>query len=318
MSQAEVNQTASTKMGLHPLRNALPASPEQETITPIIRSTPFSKNIINQASASLQQRKRQRMTVFETYQLAQQARTKLQIEASRPAHNLRLLVGHANMLDSLMLELADAEQEQERWFNQTVSGATKASEGEQHPAIAPTPIKQHIQWADTILEEEDTLMDSASESSDSSDSDSDYDEDVDEEMSVAYATPFRRARTPPAKITITSHEIELDDDASSTTSEDVEDEDSDDGDLALVRVPSHQPPELLHDSDDSDSSEDESMPPSPEQPVFEISEKQARANKTSSVISPSRPLSPPAEQASFFDEGYYLPQRSAGAMIRAF
>jgi len=67
--------------------------------------------------------KKQKMSITQTYFLAHSARGKLSREAARPDHDLRLLVGHANMLDSLMVDLANAEQEQERWFNKTVSGA---------------------------------------------------------------------------------------------------------------------------------------------------------------------------------------------------
>jgi hypothetical protein len=63
------------------------------------------------------------MSITQTYYLAHKVRAKLSYEAARPDHDLHLLVGHANLLDSLMLELADAERQQERWFNQSVSGA---------------------------------------------------------------------------------------------------------------------------------------------------------------------------------------------------
>ena len=50
------------------------------------------------------------------------------LEVGRPNHCLRLLVGHANLLDSLLLELSGAEREQEPWFNQSVYEATKVPE----------------------------------------------------------------------------------------------------------------------------------------------------------------------------------------------
>ena len=84
------------------------------------------------------------MSITQTYYLAHAARKKLTREASRADHDLRLLVGHANLLDSLMLDLADAEQEQERWFNQTVSGVSKS---------APSSDARHIQWAETVVED---------------------------------------------------------------------------------------------------------------------------------------------------------------------
>lgn len=297
-------------MVAHPLRNALEASPDQtSSLSPIIRSTPFSKNIISIASSL--PNKRQKMSIHQTYVLAHQARNKLTLEASRPAHNLRLLVGHANMLDSLMLELADAEKEQERWFHQTVSRANEAS-------TEPSK-RQHIQWADTVIpeedEEEDTAMDTPFDSpSDSSDSDSEDDEAADDDaMSAAFASPVRRAPSPPATIIITTTEVDPNEESDD---EGYEDEDSEDGDLALVRVRSHSnnPPELLHEDSDVSESEDESMPPSPEQPLFELSEKQSNHKTTNTAQSL---LSSRNERSGFFDEEYYLPERNS-AMVTAY
>ena len=64
------------------------------------------------------------MSITRVYYLANKVWAKLSSEASRPDHNLRLLVGHANLLDLLMLELTDAECEQESWFNQSMQGAS--------------------------------------------------------------------------------------------------------------------------------------------------------------------------------------------------
>jgi hypothetical protein len=68
------------------------------------------------------------MSITQTYFLAHSARGKLSKEASRADHDLRLLVGHANLLDSLMLDLASAEQEQEQWFTKTVSQSEEVVE----------------------------------------------------------------------------------------------------------------------------------------------------------------------------------------------
>jgi hypothetical protein len=176
------------------------------------------------------------MSLSQTYFIASSARAKLGKEACRPDHNLRLLVGHANLLDALMLELRDAEREQEAWFNHSVKKA------EEQP--------QHIRWADTIVEDEDD--------DDSSDSDSDSEFD---EAEFEMATPLRRIRSPP--VIITSEEIEDDDD-----DEDMYEDLEDSPELALTRTESH-PPELIHDSD----SEDDSPPASPPQPNFSFNEK---------------------------------------------
>lgn len=88
------------------------------------------------------------MSITQTYSLAHNARSKLSCEASRADYDLRLLVGYANLLDTLMLKLAEVEQDQETWFNESVKLATKMVE-------AP----QHIRWADTDTNVEDPEQD---------------------------------------------------------------------------------------------------------------------------------------------------------------
>jgi hypothetical protein len=231
------------------------------------------------------------MSVTQTYYLAHTARGKLSSEAARADHNLRLLVGHANLLDSLMLELAEAEQEQESWFNQSVKKATKTEE------------PKHIQWADTIVE--DPAEDWQAEDADSSDSDSEYDSDDDMDMEMEAGM-------------VSLHRVQSNTVITSVSEKD-EEEYEDDGEedfegLQLHLTPSHSasPPELDHDSDSSD---DDSMPPSPPSdtlPTF--SEKQEIA--TTSYYSKQSSI-PPSQQQAFFDEGFYLPQRSSNGLISA-
>jgi hypothetical protein len=104
--------------------------------------------------------KKQKMSITQTYFLAHSARGKLSREAARADHDLRLLVGHANMLDSLMIDLANAEQEQERWFNKSLSGAR----GEE----------QEMTHENTIVEEPE--VDWEAEDAESSDEE-DYEEE---------------------------------------------------------------------------------------------------------------------------------------------
>tara|TARA_R110002060_G_scaffold76913_1_gene87825 strand:+ start:410 stop:1111 length:702 start_codon:yes stop_codon:yes gene_type:complete len=229
------------------------------------------------------------MSVTQTYFLAHTARGKLSSEAARADHNLRLLVGHANLLDSLMLELAEAEQEQESWFNQSVKKATKTEE------------PKHIQWADTIVE--DPEEDWQAEDADSSDSDSEYDSDDDMEMDTGFAQ-LQRVRSINTISVVQEVEEEFEDDG---------EEDFEGLQLHLTPSRSQQPPELDHDSD---SSEDESMPPSPPSdtlPTF--SEKQKIA--TTSFYSKPTGSIPPSEQQAFFEEGFYLPQRTQPGLISA-
>jgi hypothetical protein len=233
------------------------------------------------------------MSVTQTYYLAHTARGKLSSEASRADHNLRLLVGHANLLDSLMLELAEAEQEQESWFNQSVKKATKTEE------------PRHIQWADTIVE--DPEEDWQAEDADSSDSESDYDSDEDVEMEAGIVSLQRVS----SNITTKYEEVEEE-------YEDDGEEDFESLQLHLTQSHSTSPPELDHDSSD-DSSEDESMPPSPPSDILPtFSEKQRQQIATTGYYSKSKsPSIPPSEQEAFFEEGFYLPSRTAPGLISA-
>lgn len=232
------------------------------------------------------------MSITQTYYLAHTARGKLSSEAARADHDLRLLVGHANLLDSLMLELAEAEQEQESWFNQSVRGATRSEE-----AAEP----KHIQWAETVVEEPEEDW-QAEDVSSESDSDSEYDEDA--EMDAASMSLHR----------VTSRQIP------SADYESDEDEYEDDGAedyaaLSLTPSPSHHasPPELSHDSDE-ESSEDESMPLSPPTTTLpSFSEKQRQQIATTSFYeaeAESKPLSP-EDQKEFLEEGFFIPQRQS-------
>lgn len=239
------------------------------------RFEPFDAEVVETRLPSPPQKK-QKMSLSQTYYIAASARSKLGKEACRPDHDLRLLVGHANLLDSLMLELADAEKEQEAWFNKTVKKAAKSDE------------PRHIQWADTIIEDPEEEDDDSSDS----DSDSEYDEDAAE---FELVVPPRRIRSPPVQISSTEV-MDIDEE------DDYEDPEFD-MEHALVRTPSNSPPELIHDHD-SDS-EDDSPPTSPPQANFEISEKQRQAIATTAYYDEKTTT----EQA-LLQDGYFLPERS--------
>lgn len=217
------------------------------------------------------------MSITQTYYLAHKARAKLSREAAQSDHDLRLLVGHANLLDSLMLELADAEREQERWFNQSVRGAEPAKGQD-----------RHVQWADRIPEEE--AEEQYDSDSDSSDSDDDYEVD---DIEMANAPALRPVPAPPALKTV--DEMEEDD------------LEEDYAQLGLVRTTSHSspPPELV--DHDSESSDDEStMPPSPPQPILAFSEKAVKGSQSEHE-----------EPNSFYEEKYYLPSRNPARLVSA-
>ncbi|POS71654.1 hypothetical protein DHEL01_v209951 [Diaporthe helianthi] len=237
--------------------------------------------------------KKKTMSLTQTYYLAHKARAKLSHEAAMPDHNLRLLVGHANLLDSLMLELAEAEREQESWFNQSVRNAS-------HQQEKKAENNRHIQWADTIVEDDDY----SDSDSDSDDSDSDMEDDEDVEMAdvvslrrVPSHTNFHKTAAPSSpRMEVVEVDMEEDD-------EDEEDY----AELTLTRSPSHSltnspPPELEQDFDESE--EDESMPPSPPStmlPTFEQKQKDSTVAAT----------------PDFYDDGYYLPARNPARLVSA-
>ncbi|PTB67294.1 hypothetical protein BBK36DRAFT_168518 [Trichoderma citrinoviride] len=226
------------------------------------------------SSSLLRQATKKSMSITQTYYLAHKARAKLSREAAQPDHDLRLLVGHANLLDSLMLELAEAEREQERWFNQSVRN-TKST--------AAANNSRHIQWADRI-EEEAVDEEYDSDSSSDSDDESDYDnEDLDmlnTRTTVVSAAPA---------VKVQEDEIMGDDDL-----------EEDYAQLELVRTPSHSnsPPELI--DHDSESSDDEAMPPSPADAELPLPAKTEES-----------------EESYYTEEDFYLGQRTPAGLVSA-
>ena len=163
------------------------------------------------------------MSITQTYFLAHSARGKLSKEASRADHDLRLLVGHANLLDSLMLDLASAEQEQEQWFTKSLSHSQEAVE------------EPEADWQAADAEESE------------SESESDDDEDVEMIESTTQAT------------VITPTEVEED---KAEDFEEDDEEDYGDLALTRT-ASRHSPPELSSDGEsDSEDEHMPPSPPS--------------------------------------------------------
>lgn len=131
------------------------------------------------------------MSITQTYFLAHSARGKLSKEAARADHDLRLLVGHANMLDSLMLDLANAEQEQERWFNKSVSGAREEEPTHAHVET----IAEEEYEEDSDVEEEEEEKPETQITTVELDSDTEEDDEADSDLTLT-RTPSRHS--PPA------------------------------------------------------------------------------------------------------------------------
>jgi len=108
---------------------------------------------------------RQKMSVTQTYMVAHQARQKLAKEANCADHNLHRLVCHANMLDTLIFDLAHAEDEQESYLN-------RLAHGPQHKQ-QPKADK----YASVVMEKLQEESESDEEEAADSDSDSDSDDE---------------------------------------------------------------------------------------------------------------------------------------------
>ncbi|KAK6822835.1 hypothetical protein PG987_014380 [Apiospora arundinis] len=236
-----------------------------------------------------------KMSITQTYFLAHKARAKLSREAAQPDHNLRLLVGHANLLDSLMIDLAEAEREQESWFNQSVRGASPKNSNEE----------RHIQWADSVPDrsEEDWEADSSDSESDSDDSD--FDDEEDEDVEMADVVSLKRMSSTQLP-TIQVDEV-VEDDAE-------EDDEEDFAALTLTRSPSHSasPPEL---DLDSESSEDESMPPSP--PFASIPTFTEKRRENTATEAYDEDSKADDDKSDFYNDGYYLPPRNPTRLVSA-
>ena len=247
---------------------------------------PNSSSSISKPSTLLQ--RKQKMTLSQTYYLAHVARSKLSKEATKSDHDLRMLVGHANLLDGLMLDLAEAEREQESWFNQSVKGAAQSSTTPATPADSPSQ-DRHVRWSESLP--------SVTEDYEEEDSDASDDED---EADATLASA--RTINVPRSTTVSSTAIADDDD-----NEDMAEDDEEEApELQLRRTPSHSsPPELLEESEsESDSDSDSDMPPSPPAPELDAySGKQRRDAFT------AQKSAQPTSHDSFYEDGFYLPQR---------
>jgi len=232
------------------------------------------------------------MSITQTFYLAHKARGKLSSEASRQDHNLRLLVGHANLLDTLMIHLSEAERDQERWFNTMVRGNEESREYRD----LPETIEEEPEEYGSLAADYDSDSDSSEESDD------EEMEDVDATYTIAREPSYKYYQTQETIIGVS--EVEEDEEEDEETED--EDEVDEDGMFSLTRTRSRRPPSLC--SDYSDDEEEESNPPSPPQPTI-----------------PHPPLS--HKQHSFFAEHhgsepqdlfeYYEPQR-APTMISSY
>lgn len=271
------------------------------------------------------------MSIAQTYYLAHKARAKLAYEAGRADHDLRLLVGHANLLDSLMFELADAEREQESWFNQSVRGAVHHEEA---PPVAVENKDRRVQWPDTPRKPQPQPWQThdASDDSDPYD-DSDYDSDDDMEMAetvtVARPVVFRPVTTTTTTISISALPavqsrplLAVEEDEEEDEDEDMDEADDDLEDdyanLELVRTSSHShphsPPEL--DADLSESSdEDSSMPPSPPNVSFSFPAKDPKAEMHHQDEHEQEQEED--DRNSLYSEGFYIPRRNSASLVSA-
>ncbi|EGD95233.1 hypothetical protein TESG_02723 [Trichophyton tonsurans CBS 112818] len=223
-------------------------------------------------SPSTSRRQQSNMSLSQTYFLAQVARHKLMNAARQPDRNLRVLTAHANMLDGLMVDLAEAENEQEDWFNQAVSyaNAGNAVTNFNNDNIHDThgnPISDF----DFDSEDDDDVYDEFDDDDDDDDDD-DYDEcgsdcscssgsgsDSGEDI-VFMLDAHNRAVQRKRSISTLYNEL------NSTPADAEPEEETDYNNYTRDNI--QQPPELLHDLDEE--SDDDSQPSSPRRNSFDF------------------------------------------------
>jgi hypothetical protein len=201
------------------------------------------------------------MRISQSYYIAQVARNKLLPEASRADHNLRVVVGHANLLDSLLIQLEEAAQEHENRLGQPAHRAAKPSQ------------RRRVKGANIIVEDAEEGWLAEVDSSDSLDSDNDYSSD--EENDTTGISPSHRIVARRAVVASCREVREFEDD-------NVGGGDSDhDGHVLHLRQPQGiSAPELKHDSDDDSDDDSDSEAPS------SFSEKQ-RQQTVTTVFQPT-------------------------------
>jgi len=240
------------------------------------------------------------MSITQTFYLAHKARGKLSSEAARQDHNLRLLVAHANLLDTLMVHLSDAEEQQEQWFNNTIRGNEESREWEIDGGYGSLPTDY--------------------------DSESDSESESDDDVEIDYEFSSRPIPLPSNETVIGVTEVDEDEEFLDEETEDDEDSEKEDEDengfFSLRRTTSHRPPSLC--SDLSDDEDEESNPPSPPQPTmdYHLSEKERIENATRSFFDTRHSIPSSAIHHAPHDlvmeEDYFLPDRPAATMISTY
>ncbi|EFR05133.1 hypothetical protein MGYG_08145 [Nannizzia gypsea CBS 118893] len=223
-------------------------------------------------SPSTSRRQQSNMSLSQTYFLAQVARHKLMNAARRPDRDLRVLTAHANMLDGLMADLAEAENEQEDWFNQAVSYANAGNTVTAFNDNGDGDIRDKRQNPtsdfdfDSDDDDDDDLYDEFDD-----DDDDDFDEcgsdcscssgsDSGEDI-VFMLDSHSRAVQRKRSISTLYNEL------NSTLSDAEPDEETDYAHYTRDSI--QQPPELLHDPDEEES-DDDSQPVSPRRNSFDF------------------------------------------------
>lgn len=176
-------------------------------------------------------------------------------------HDLRLVVGHANLLDGLMLELANLEQEQEISFNNTVQSAANPSEEPKNSEL--------ISLTDQLIHAKERAAE----------------DEIHQEIKMAIPVSISAAR--PIKITITedddqeTEDDELDSEVLFTSTD-------------LCSSEEHSPPDLVFedssDASDASDSEEDSIRPSLQSIEPLILEEQRKAITTAFCQSPSKSI----------------------------
>lgn len=197
------------------------------------------------------------MNRVQTLYLAHVARQKLALEASYDDLDLRVVVGHANLLDNLMMYLATTEQEPEPKQEQTRVAYFNQSRHRQLNTIN----KNRLAGLDGEEQQADNLSDDDNDDDDSTDDETEFqhidsktvavselsDTDSDDQAEEEFALVRTKSHHSPPEL---FHDCESDPDATRTKSH-------------------HSPPELFHDSE-SEPDEGPESPPMAEESLARL------------------------------------------------
>lgn len=204
-------------------------------------------------------------SITEKYILAARARAKLTREANKQDHNLRILVGHANLLDGLMESIQNTRYESKMQVPEFKSVQFQPFTLPNETTVTLIEDDDSSDEEDDDYEEEEGVTE-IYYSSDDSDFDSDDEEDDDEEFDVSevdYKIDLHRVHSSNFKSLPTIDELseqEYEELEESSELEASETESDDEADITDLKTPSLNYSSSTEDEEEYDIESEEEKP----------------------------------------------------------